>query len=334
MNRGTAALLLASLILPMPALAQAPASPETRASPEALKEGREHFTRGLVLYREGNFGGAQAEFQRAYDTAPSFRILFNLGQATFELGDYAGAMTAFERYLGEGGDKVPAARRAEVVKSLHDLEGRIGRVDLSTNVPGAEVSVDGVSVGTTPLSGPVSVSVGRRSITASLAGRVPVTKTIDVAGGDRTGLTFELLAPEPAPAALPPAAPAPVVAPEPVGPEPVRPEPARRRSMTPVWVGVGTTGALAATSAVFGVLTLQANSTFKADLSSQCCGATTGIASARSQVHTDALLADIFGSVAIVGAGVTVYFAVSRRASRTPATVGLGPGSARFEMAF
>ncbi len=153
MSARTAVLILLSLIVPCRAYAQGGATAPPTA--EAQQQGRDHFARGLARYHEGDFGGALVEFQRAYDVAPSFRILFNLGQTAYELRDYAGAVTAFTRYLTEGADRVPQERRAEVEKSLRDLDQRVGRVEISTNVPGAELSIDGVHVGTSPLSSPV-----------------------------------------------------------------------------------------------------------------------------------------------------------------------------------
>src|SRR6266478_2010920 len=81
------------------------------ASPAALAdsktdEAKTHFKNGADLYDENNFRGALVEFQRAYELAPSYRILFNIGQVEMELQDYAGALTAYARYLREGGPDI------------------------------------------------------------------------------------------------------------------------------------------------------------------------------------------------------------------------------------
>jgi hypothetical protein len=332
MKTRIATVLLVCLAFPRAAYAQNddPAPSGT----DAVKEGREHFSRGLALYHEGNFGGARVEFQRAYDVAPSYKILFNLGQTAYELQDYAAAINAFSRYLAEGAAHVPAARRAEVEKSLRDLEQRVGRVAISTNVPGADVAIDGVHIGTTPLDAPTIVSVGRRSITATLAGRIPVLRSVDVAEGDHLSLSLDLVAPEPVP--LVPVAVVPVQlppAPPPVAAPPASVAPPRHASSTPMWIGVAATGALVATTAVFGGLTIGANNTYESRLG-QFPGSTSGISDARSQVHTFALLADVFGGVAIASAGVTLYLGISRRDSRGAASVAVGPSRATLRVAF
>ena len=323
-------LVLSSLVVLVPAraLAQATAGASSATAQAAAQEqGREHFARGVALYREGNFGGARVEFQRAYDIAPSYRILFNLAESAFELQDYAGAMAAFGRYLAEGGEHVPPPRRAEVEKSLRDLEQRVGRLELTSNVEGADVSVDGAHVGTTPLAAPIVVSVGRRAVSATLAGRIPVSKTVDVAGGDHTKVSLDLVLPEVT--VVPDAPPAGVLAP----PPPPAPASPRRRggSMTPVWVGVAATGALTAASAISGIATVGANSKLDGDLG-HFPGSATDIASARTEVHTYALMADIFGGCAIAGAGVTLYLGLTRRGGgkrppRRPSSAPRAPAS-------
>jgi PEGA domain len=327
--------MLLAVAAPATVRAQSPATPPAAdAAAASQKEGREHFARGIALYREANFSGARAEFERAYDVAPSYRILFNLGETAFELQDYAGAIMAFSRYLSEGGTAVPALRRTEVEKSIGELEQRVGRLVVSTNVAGADIAVDGVRVGTTPLAAPVVVSVGRRALTATMTGRIPISRTIDVAGGDRTNIVLDLAVPE---VAVTPT-PAPVVAvqPEPAAvppPSPAPPPAHSKPSMTPFWIGVAATGALTVASATFGALTIGANSTLN-DRLNAFPGSASSISSARTQVHSFALAADILGGTAIAAAGVTVYLGVSRRSSAAPASVGFGPGSARLRVTF
>ena len=75
--------------------------------------------------------------------------------------------------------KVPAERKASVARSIDELRGRVARVTITTSLPGAEISIDDVSVGRSPLPGPQLVSAGRRKITATHDGAAPVNKVID-----------------------------------------------------------------------------------------------------------------------------------------------------------
>ena len=103
-------LITALMSLPVTVAAQ-PASPEASADTDGKQAAGEHFQRGVDLYNGGDYRAALIAFQRAYEIAPNFGVLYNLGQASAELKDYVSALDAFERYLKEGGDAVPADRR-------------------------------------------------------------------------------------------------------------------------------------------------------------------------------------------------------------------------------
>ncbi|HUJ57598.1 MAG TPA: hypothetical protein VLX92_03885 [Kofleriaceae bacterium] len=175
LNLGLAVLLAASI-----AHAQAPTD-----------DARTHFNRGTELYDANNFRGALVEFQRAYELAPNYRLLYNIGQVDLELQDYAAALTALTRYLREGGPDVPRDRLQQVNQDIERLKGRVGTVTVQT-VAGAEVLVDDASVGYAPLPDPIPVNAGRHKFTVHAAGRDPVTRVIDVAGLEKLTVALAL----------------------------------------------------------------------------------------------------------------------------------------------
>ena len=82
----------------LPAAAQAPQEAEaaeldgtTADSTPATEQARAHFQRGVDYYTEGDLAAALVEFERAYALQPAYRLLYNLGQVTYELRDYAAA---------------------------------------------------------------------------------------------------------------------------------------------------------------------------------------------------------------------------------------------------
>src|SRR3954467_9386089 len=72
------------------------------------------FQTAVELYHEGNYAGALAEFKKAYQIAPSYRVLFNIAQAQYALGDFVSAHKSLSQYRTEGGDAIPAERAAQV----------------------------------------------------------------------------------------------------------------------------------------------------------------------------------------------------------------------------
>ena len=304
----TLACLSATVTLARPAHAEPPTA-------KAQEEGRTHFTRGVALFKDADFRAALIEFKKAYEIAPSFKVQYNIGQTCLELQDYSCALSAFQKYLSEGAKDVPAARRKEVEKEVTRLASLIAHVRVGVNKEGAEIAVDDVVVGKSPLKEPLVVGAGRHKFSATLSPLLPATKVVDVASGDNLDVTLELaeptVAPPPAPVVVAPP-PEPARAPAPLAPAPERVE---QPSRTPFYIGVVSTVALAAGAGVLGGLSLGAKGSLD-DKAGQFGVTPQEMESARSDVKTLTLATDIVAGVAIVAGVVTtvLYFTTSPKA--------------------
>jgi len=186
-------LLLIALAVPAGAQSEQPESEAAEGgateqtdqeSADATENARTHFKLGVDFYRERNFRAALIEFQRAYTASPHYKLLYNLGQASLELQEYATALDYFTGYLREGGDEIAAERRQEVEATIASLETRIATVTISSNQEGTEIYVDDTLIGRVPLAEPVRVGAGRHKITAIKEGLEPIERMVDVAAGD------------------------------------------------------------------------------------------------------------------------------------------------------
>src|SRR5262249_31093404 len=74
--------------------------------------------------------------------------------------------------------------KAEVENAINVLKTRVGKLDITTNTPGWEISVDDEVVGKTPLAKPISVSIGKRRVSATKPGETSLTRTVEVPAGD------------------------------------------------------------------------------------------------------------------------------------------------------
>lgn len=307
-----------------PAPSPASATAGTPSPSPNLDEARLRFSRGVKLYREGDFSSALAEFNRANELGPSYRILYNIGQTQVELRSYAAAMKTFARYLEAGGSEISKDKYDEIASVIATCSERVAEVQIRVNRPGAEVFVDDVSVGRGPWAEAVVVGAGRRKISAVAEGLPPVVRMIEVTGGDHVDL--ELSFDEPAARAE---APLKATAPVPHGPPPAQP------SHTPFWVSFGVTGALGVATLTSGLLALSAKSHLDSDLG-QFPIDDARVASDRTRVKTTALATDILGVATFVGAGVTTYFALTTlgSAKSTTVRVGVGPGTVAAEGRF
>lgn len=187
---------LASLVAAVPAHAQVPAASAASAQPASTGEGnelelaRQHFSQATKLYKDGDFDAALVQFERAYEVKPNYKVLYNIGQTYFQLRQYVEARDAMQRYVKEGGAQLEGERLAAVTKDLADLDKRIANLTITVNVNGAAVLVDGKKVGTTPLSSPVPVSEGQRTISVEAPNRGVLQRLIRVAGGESQTLNL------------------------------------------------------------------------------------------------------------------------------------------------
>jgi hypothetical protein len=160
-------------------------------------EAQRRFFRGIELYKEADLPAALAEFKRAYELAPSYKILYNLGQVSYQRRDYAAALRYFRQYLGEGDDAIPVARQSEVASDIGELEHRVGRFAIEAVDEGTEVFVDDVLVGMTPMRALIPVNVGRRKVDVIARNGEHRTRLVDVPGGEITRVSFPRLGPQP-----------------------------------------------------------------------------------------------------------------------------------------
>ena len=175
-----------------PGGAPAAAQPAAQPSPEVLAEAKQRFDRGYELYEEGDYPLALIEFNRAYELVPNYRVLYNIGQVCIQLGKYADARRALEEYIAKGADQLAADRRAAVNKDLVMLGRRTAFLSIGANVENAEVLVDDVIVGKTPLGPALLMDAGVHRVTLRRPGYLPRTEDVTLAGGDNKSLDVAL----------------------------------------------------------------------------------------------------------------------------------------------
>lgn len=192
-----AALLGASTGLSFTNVAHAQADAETRA------RARQHYERAKELVNAESFEEAAEEFRKAYEIAPHFEVLYNLGQAYVALGRPVEAVEALSRYLAEGGERIAKPRRADVEQEIERQRGNIGELMLELEPATATVAIDGVSLAEQEPGKPKLLASGRHVVSATAAGYRPVVLPVQVVKAERrtVALRLERLE-EPAPQAL------------------------------------------------------------------------------------------------------------------------------------
>ncbi len=122
---------------------------------------RTNWDNARELYDAQNWAAAMAEYQRAYDVSQNPRVLFNVGVCEKNLGHYLRASAAFRKELAESANKVPPTEIAAIHSALQTLEPLISTLVVTTNEPGATLSIDKEpQPGVSPFARPISIDVG------------------------------------------------------------------------------------------------------------------------------------------------------------------------------
>jgi len=282
-----------------PALEASRAS-TTSATPEGdprVRRAQGHFQRGVELYEERNYDGALAEFSRAHELVPNYRVLYNLAQTQAERHDYVDAIRLFGEYLEQGGEEIPAARSAATERERESLLGRVATVQIESNVGGAKLWVDGRARGVVPRNHTLQLNAGMADVRLEKSGYEPASRQLTIVGGDSVVLQMRLGRLAPAEAVVRPAANA-------------GPREAGGGANTELWLSLGATTILAGATTTFAVLATRENSQFDRELR-QYQESSARLDDTRSRVRTYAALTDGFGVATFVGLGATLFFAIA-----------------------
>lgn len=161
------------------------------SAPQAKAQAQVLLGQGSKLYQAGDVAGALEKFNAAYDTYASPKLMFNIGQANRDLGRPVEALEAFGRFLSGATDASPDTV-ADARRSVAELQNRLGRIQIDCATSGAEVSVDGKSVGVAPLPGAVWVTPGRHQVTARHDDSNPAVEDVVVTANTVSAVTLFL----------------------------------------------------------------------------------------------------------------------------------------------
>ena len=285
-----------------------------RGQEQAVDSARASFQAGVELFKEGSFEGSLAEFKKAYQTSPSYRVLYNIAQVYFELHDYVNSYATLKDYVEQGGSDISAARLAQVEELNRKLEKRIGTVEIVCDVNDADIRIDDISVGKSPLESPVLVNAGPRRIAAVKTGYPVSARIVTLAGMERATVKLEVTLPPEAKPERPVAAPATttVLAKDPSAmPDALAPLPRSHRKGIVVSLSVAGVSALA--TGIFGWQMLKAKSDFDREVAKTPYSKSIAD-SARSRALAYNILTDGFAAATLLSGGVALYLALTDNA--------------------
>lgn len=173
-------LLITALVYAHRGHAQTDPSSRTDDATDVKEKARVHFIRGLEHFNRGAWEPALAEFLQSRALFATRGNSQNAAVALNKLGRYDEALDLFEELIAKFPD---LPDRAQVESEIRDLARLVGAIEVKLAASGATVVIDGRPRGVTPLSKPLRVTAGSRSVRVVMDGMVPYETRVDVAGG-------------------------------------------------------------------------------------------------------------------------------------------------------
>jgi tetratricopeptide (TPR) repeat protein len=167
-----ALILFCGLFSALPAAGQEPA-----AAAEETDTAKDYFERGVILYGAGDYKGALKNFLKSFEMKPHFKIRFNIGLCYHKMGKNAAAANELHLYMIEQGDD------PDTMKILEQLQEKTGILYIGVDTKAAEVLVDKVSYGLSPLNRAIYVEPGNHTIEVVAADGSVWSGTVDLKAG-------------------------------------------------------------------------------------------------------------------------------------------------------
>ncbi len=184
------------------ALAQpAPSDPVTEAA-------RVKYQEGVKAFEAGKFEDARSAFLQAYALKRVPAVLLNLGQSEIKSAHYEDGGNHLQQFIRDHKTATPDQITA-AQSGIADAKKKTGFLIVIVNAVGADLSVDSVPVGKSPLLDPYFVKPGKRVVYATFQGAAATT-VADVQKGIATSASLTLAVATPVPTAPVPTATAPV----------------------------------------------------------------------------------------------------------------------------
>jgi hypothetical protein len=170
-------------------------SPNARAvepAADIVAKQRVLFEQGNTLYDAQRWPEARDAFLAAWKLKRSYDVAANLGDVELLLGEARSAAEHLAYALREFPAGGKPALRATLTKRFDEARRLVGALRIQVSKPGAEVFVDGRSIGYAPIDDEVFVEPGTHQLTAQREGYTDATVSIEAKAGGASEVTLTL----------------------------------------------------------------------------------------------------------------------------------------------
>lgn len=152
----------------------------------------ELYKKGNEFYDKSKWADAETMYRAAFDLKKSFEIAGNLGDVEMIQGKPRDAAEHLAYAIRQFPPTGKPAQRVALEKRLQDATNLIGTVNIKVSVLGAEVFLDGVSLGKAPLEHELYVDRGDHVVEAKKEGYEPAKEKLTATPGSKHDLSLTL----------------------------------------------------------------------------------------------------------------------------------------------
>ncbi|HEV8244963.1 MAG TPA: hypothetical protein VGP93_04315, partial [Polyangiaceae bacterium] len=171
-------------------------------SPTELAVARRLFNEATELEGKSDFRAARAKLSEAIGIKETAGLRFHLGYCSEQLGELVAALVEYDRALDlvHGGAKAPDVEKA-LEPAKQRVQARVAQLTLTlpSDVPFAEVELDGQKLAPSVLGHPAPLDPGKHRVEARAPGRKRTELELSLKEGEQRTVELSLLAQAPAP---------------------------------------------------------------------------------------------------------------------------------------
>jgi hypothetical protein len=167
--------MLATLLFAATAVAQ-----PHEATDAQKAEAKTHFDLGLAHFDRQEWPAALVEFLKSRELYPTRGNTKDAAICLRKVGRFDEALAMYEALVHDFPDLSPEDK-ALAEREMAELQGSVGTIAITGAPDGADVTIDGVPRGKTPLA-PVRLSAGTHAIRITKDGSLPFEERVDLAG--------------------------------------------------------------------------------------------------------------------------------------------------------
>jgi hypothetical protein len=255
-----------------------------------IKKGDQLAKKGKASEAQSQYERALLSYQKALEASGNAQVYYAIAAAEEKLGRPRDALLHYRKVTLEVTGNAKLLELAN--ERLGALSMEVGLFTASVDPEGADLAIDGTSVGKAPMTEPIVLDPGTYTLVITADGYQPLEVKLAIEGGSESERSFKL---DPVPVVFekPKEAPRKVVA------KPAASKP----SSTAVWVGGISTIALTAVATTTGLLALGKHKDFEDETKNPSVREDARVAGKRL-----ALVTDLCTIGAVIGAAYTTYY--------------------------